>query len=536
MKRSKNLKKITTFRVGVYLRLSVEDVKHNVESESISNQRKITMTFIEEHEDLIFFQEYIDDGKSGFLFERPGFQEMLEDARKGLINCIIVKDQSRFGREHIETEMYITKTFKELGIRFIAICDNYDTLYSGYDMMFSIRNLFNEHYARDISQKCQAAFKAKQKNGEFIGAFACYGYVKSKSDRHKLEIDQYAAVIVKRIYDMYIAGYGKRRIATILNEEGILCPAEYKKQNGYKYRNSRRLENTKYWTYSTINKILKNEMYTGTMVQGTTCREIHGRPELLDESEWIRVKGTHEAIIDEYTWKKVQILLKKRKTDLDFEQCQSIFAGFLRCGDCGRAMAKTVRKNTKGTPYYTFNCGTYKNVGNKQCSSHYIKEDVIKEIVLSDLNCIISNMKALKKIVENASSEVEKKISISEIYQTDYEKTKTELEKVKQIKKTIFEEYALGNISGDEYAEYREEYVEKEKTLKHKLQSLEEKLSEKEEFSILDLPWVQHLLRHNEIKELTREIIIEMIDVIYIYADKRIKIVYNFSNEYENLF
>ena len=144
---------------------------------------------------------------------------MLEDAKNGVINCIIVKDQSRFGRNHIDVETLIIKTFREYNIRFIAILDNYDTLTSGYDMMFSIRNLFNEHYAQDISQKCQAAFKAKQRNGEFIGAFACYGYKKSEKDKHKLEIDPYAAEVVRRIFDMYIAGYGKVRIAKILNEE-----------------------------------------------------------------------------------------------------------------------------------------------------------------------------------------------------------------------------------------------------------------------------------------------------------------------------
>lgn len=523
--------------MGVYLRLSVEDVKHHEESESIANQRKLALDFLERQEDMVFVREYVDDGISGYVFNRPSFQEMIHDAESGIINCIVVKDQSRFGREHIDTERYITQVFKKMGIRFVAILDGYDTLTSGYDMMFSIRNLFNEHYARDISKKTQSSFKAKQRCGEFIGAFACYGYKKSEHDRHKLEIDPYAAEIVRKIYDMFLAGYGKVRIANILNGEGVLCPSEYKKQNGYNYTNSRKLDKTNYWTYSTINKILKHEMYTGTMVQGTTWREIHGKPELLDESEWIKVKGTHEAIIDEETWQKVQSMMKQRKTDIAFEKNQSIFVGYLKCGNCGRAMRKNIRKSSNGNSYAVFKCGSYQNAGRKACTSHYIKEDVLKEIVLRDLNAIVAGMKTLKELVENAErdAKTKKKASSTEIYSMDIEKTKEDIERKKQLRKKVFEEYALGNISNEEYMEYGEEYAKAEMELTQKLFDLEKKLKGQEEVSVFDLPWVRHLIEHKEITELTREIVVEMIDVIYIYEDKRIKICYNFSNEYENL-
>jgi len=421
-----------------------------------------------------------------------------------------------------------------MGVRFIAITDNYDSLISGYDMLFSIRNLFNEHYAQDISQKCQASFKAKQRQGEFVGAFPSYGYRKSALNKHVLEVDPYAAEIVKRIYNMYIQGYGKVRIASILNEEGVLCPAAYKKANGENYRNSNKLDSTCYWTYSTVNNVLNNEMYTGTMVQGKGKREMNQRPRLLDESEWIRVEKTHPAIVTRSTWDKVQKLLKQRTTQLQFEEHQSIFAGFLKCGDCGRAMAKKNHKDSCGRTYYTFQCGTYIRTGNQYCSSHYIREDVLKEILLNDLNQIIGNVSGLVEMYEKAKTEC-RKMHKTEWYETKLAKNEIALERVRKLKQKAFEEYALGTIQSEEYADYREQYVLEEERLEKENQELLNKKREMENGLILDWPWITELLAKKKVKELTREIVVEMIDAIYIYKDKRIKIVYNFSGEYEEL-
>lgn len=530
-----NLRKISTFKVGEYLRISVEEEKREKESNSITNQRKLVDDFVRNQSDMIFIKEYVDDGYTGTNFERPGFQEMLRDAMDGLINCIVVKDLSRFGREHIDTEKYIVRVFRRMGVRFIAICDDYDSLVKGYDMMFSIRNLFNEHYAQDISQKCQAAFKAKQKSGEFVGAFSSYGYRKSVHNKHVLEIDPYAAEVVQRIYTMYIKGAGQLRIANVLNAEGILCPAEYKKQNGENYRNSKKLDKTNYWTYSTIHKILKNEMYTGTMVQGTTKREMNDRPYLLDETEWIKVKDTHPAIIEREIWEKVQKLMRQRTVDMDFDENQSIFAGFLKCADCGRAMSKKSRKDSKGNLYYSFNCGSYTRGGTKVCSSHYVKEEILKEIVLNDLNQIISAMENLREMVEIAKEDSNKAMVAGELYEMQIVRTEETLERVIQLKKKLFEEYALGMISREEYVDYREQYIKEEKTLQNKLIEFKNKQGENDKGDVFEIPWVKRFLEQKQIEKLTREIIVEMVDTIYIYKDHRIKIVYNFSGEYEEL-
>lgn len=515
----------------MYLRVSVEDGDKR-ESDSIEGQRKIVKGFIQSNPELVLKQEYVDDGYTGTNFDRPDFKNLLNDIENGKINCVIVKDLSRFGRNHIDVEIYINRYFKDHGIRFIAVNDHYDTLEKGYDMMFSIHNLFNEHYARDISNKCQSAFKAKQRAGEFVGAFASYGYRKSDKDRHVLEIDPYAAEIVKRIFRLYIEGHGIIRIAIILNDEDILCPAEYKKQNGLNYRNCNRLETTHYWTYSTVRNILKNEMYIGNMVQGKACREMHGKPYLLNRDEWVVVQGTHPAIIDTDTWNKTQRLLEEKTQSIDFTSNQSIFAGFVKCGDCGRALAKKNHKDSKGKRYSKFYCGTYVRNGKKYCSPHSIRESVLKEIVLDDLNRIIGTVENLKAIIEEQAEAI---VSPTDMYEEEFEKLMYKKQRIQKLRKGAFEQHILGTITADEYTAYREEYAQEEQRIDEKIARIEAKMDAQNEHNILEAPWVDQLLQFKGVKELTRDMVVEMVHNIYVYEDKRIKIVYNFSGELEYL-
>ena len=250
------------FEAAAYIRLSREDGDRE-ESDSIGNQKKLLADFIDGQEDLRLYDFYVDDGFSGTSFDRPAFRRMLEDLEHGTVNCVVVKDLSRFGRDYIDTGRYLERYFPELEVRFISVSDGIDSLKHSYDMLLPIKNVFNEQYARDISGKIHATLSAKQKAGEFIGAFPSYGYRKSPSDKNRLVIDEYAAGIVRRIFSLYLQGCGKQRIAALLNEEGILCPAEYKKAVGMNYRNPNRLPGMAHWSYSTVNSILHREMYAG---------------------------------------------------------------------------------------------------------------------------------------------------------------------------------------------------------------------------------------------------------------------------------
>lgn len=291
---------------ALYIRLSRED-GDKAESLSVVNQRIQLMEFINSHVELYPYDTYIDDGYTGTDFNRPAFRRMIEDIEAGNIQCVLVKDLSRLGRNMPEVSKYTGEYFPYKKVRFIAVNDLIDRDYLDFDpnedMLMDFKNMFNGFYPKDISKKVRSTFRSKQNNGQFIGAFASYGYVKSALDHNKLEIDPYAADIVRRIFAMYTKGIGQNTIAKILNEEGVPCPSEYKKQCGLNYHNSNRLDGTSYWTYSTIRNILRNEIYTGSMVQNKSFRHMCKKNAIsLPREKWIVVENTHTPVIDWETW------------------------------------------------------------------------------------------------------------------------------------------------------------------------------------------------------------------------------------------
>lgn len=520
------------FNTAAYIRLSREDGDKE-ESDSVGNQRKLLLNYIDKSEDLELFDIYIDDGFTGTNFKRPSFQKMISDIESGYVNCVIVKDLSRFGRDYIETGRYLERYFPDLEVRFISISDNIDSIKQTYDILLPIKNIFNEQYARDISKKVHTAIKTKQKAGEFIGAFTSYGYKKSPINKNKLIIDDYAANIVRRIFSLYIQGYGKLSIAKMLNEEGVLSPAEYKKNNGENYKNFNKLDNTSYWTYSTIDKILKREIYTGNMVQGTKHQHMRSKQKTLDKGKWIIVENTHEPIIDKETWEKAQALLNKRTRLLDLNINMYIFAGFVRCADCGRAMTKHTWKRTDGSKSYTLNCGTYVRYGSKYCTAHTINLQVLYDIVLNDLKTILKSITDLKEL---ANSQISKNTTTIKASQVEINRIKSELERLKRLKKSLYEDFKEELITKQEFLTYRDDYTKKEELFTKQMQTLEDENKKKQSSEPFDTPWLKRLLELRDIEELDREIVVEMIDKILVYENHKIKIIYNFSDELSNLF
>ena len=520
------------FNVAVYIRLSREDGDKE-ESDSVGNQRKLLTDYVAKKEDFILYDTYIDDGYSGTNFNRPSFQRMIADIEDGKVNCVVVKDLSRFGRDYIDTGRYLERYFPDLGVRFISVTDSIDSMKQAYDMLLPIKNIFNEQYARDISKKIQATVKSKQKAGEFIGAFTSYGYKKSPVNKNKLVIDDYAASVVRRIFSLYIQGYGKQKIAKLLNAEGILCPAEYKKVNGENYKNCNRLESTTYWSYSTINSILHREMYVGNMVQGTKHQRMRSKQKKMPKEDWIIVENTHEPILDKETWDKAQSLLTKRTRELDLETNKNIFAGFVKCGDCGRAMAKNMWRHADGSKTYSLYCGTYKRNGKQYCTPHTLPMAVLEDIVLNDLKAIVHNVDDLKELVQSQSFTASK---VKKITDTELSKVKTELERVKKLKKSIYEDYRDELISKEEFLSYREDYLKKEELYSKQIEALEEKKKDNVTEDVFETPWLKRLLELKDIEALDRDIVVEMISEIKVYENRKIKITYNFGNELEHLF
>lgn len=366
---------------------------------------------------------------------------------------------------------------------------------------------------------------AKQNKGQFIGAFASFGYVKAPDDHNRLEIDEYAAETVRRIFEMYIGGMGQNTIAKVLNDEGIPCPSEYKKECGLNYHNSNRLETTSYWTYSTIRNILYNEIYIGNMVQNKNFRQICKKNAVsLPRDQWIIVEGTHEAIIDRNTWDTAQRLLKRNTRQTMLSQNVHIFAGFLKCGDCGRAMVKIKRKGT-----VTFNCGSYNRYGRKFCSIHSITEQELERIVLDDLNLIIKSLKNIRQMIEEEDKRRKKQIISS---YGDVSKYQMESDRFIKKKEKAYEDYSDNLITREEYLRYREKYENRISEIQERINSIR-RISE--EGGVKENPWIARLLQFEQIEHLDRETVAEMVSMIYVYENGDVKIVYNFSDKLEIL-
>ena len=508
------------YKTALYIRLSRED-GDKPESDSIVNQRKKLMDYIEGRAELVFCGVYIDDGYTGTNFDRPDFKRLLSDMESRAVNCIIVKDLSRFGRDYIGVGEYLEKIFPENDIRFIAIDDNIDSLRGGYDMMVPVRNVFNEQYAADISKKVKSAFKTKQRNGEFIGAFAPYGYQKDPQNRNRLIIDHYAASIVRRIFNMYLSGMGKLSIARQLNSEGVPCPGAYKNISGLNYTNGKNVNGTNYWTYATIHRLLTHEGYIGSMVQGTSHRaNIKVKTKKLPREQWIRVMKTHEAIIEDEVWNAVQELLKRDTRQIDFNQNVSVFAGFLRCADCGRAMAKNTYKRAGGERSVSYRCGSYQRYGSAICSPHTIKHEALEKIILGDINAMIANSRRFKEIVENELHSDAKKYPNAE---REIGRVNAARERTRKLKKGLYEDYREGILDLGEYRGLKSRYDEEEQMYESVLHSLSESQKGKETIS---QNWVRRLLERGAFGEPDRDLLAELVDEIHIFGGGRIRIRY----------
>ncbi len=363
------------WNVAAYLRLSKED-NENMESNSIINQRELIEQYIKDKNDLQLVDYYIDDGYSGTNFNRPGFRRLLQDMKNKKINCIIVKDLSRFARSHIEADMYFENIFPALNIRFISVIENIDSFENPDSMdnlIVPFKNLLNDAYAKDISKKVRSALLTKRLNGEFIGTTATYGYLKDPRDKHKLIIDKEVSKNVIKIFNDIIEGKTASEIAVELNKNNALTPYAYKMKND-------NIAIDKKWNAKMINVILQNRVYTGDLIQGKKKVENYRTHKLIttNKDEWIITENHHEPIISKEKFDEVQEILNKNKSVRNNKE-KDLFYRFLKCADCGSSF--TLRK-VKNYEYY--HCTSYVRDGS--CTSHSIRKDKLTEIVLEELN------------------------------------------------------------------------------------------------------------------------------------------------------
>lgn len=511
------------YRVGVYCRLSKEDGDKEM-SDSIGNQKSLIEDFVKKFDDMLVVGYFIDDGYSGLTFDRPDFNKMMREIVKGNINTVITKDLSRLGRDRLEVGNYTERVFPLNKVRYISILDGMDSLTGNNKDMAPFKALMNEMYAQDISRKVRGAFDAKRSKGEFIGAFAPYGYKKDEKNRNKLIIDEEAAAVVKQIFQMFIGGTSKMAIAKTLNNNGVPCPTEYKNSNGYSYINSNRLEAMRYWTYSTVAKCLANQVYAGDIVQKKheTIFKTSGKKIQTDKEKWIIIEGTHEPIIDKETFQNVQTLLAQRTRKMGLKDNITIYAGVLRCADCGRAMSKTKYKNTV---YYK--CGTYKNLGKNYCSGHVVREDVLDNAVIKTLRSEaekamntndVNNL--IRLITDDGDSDSGKQIS----------KAEDKLENVDRYKKKAYEDYADKLLSKTDYIKLRDSYEKEAAALQNKIAAMKAEIHNIGETKQRHNSYAQRFVQYINIDALNREIIVELVDYIRVYENRQLEIKFKFES------
>ncbi|MEG1684240.1 MAG: recombinase family protein, partial [Oscillospiraceae bacterium] len=376
---------------------------------------------------------------------------------------------------------------------------------------------FNAQYAKDISEKVRSSFRVKQNRGEFVGAFASYGYGKDSADHNKLVVDPVAARVVCQVFELAAHGVGQIRIAQQLNAEKIPCPSAYKRLMGERYTNSKRLESTCYWTYATIHRMLQNEMYRGSMVQRKSIRPtMHAKAKAAEKNQWVVVPNTHEAIVSQELWDAVQAQIAQNTRAPAFEQNVGLFAGFFKCGDCGRAMVKTVRG---GRIHYS--CGSYRRYGASVCTKHYIPQQDMEDIILTDLNRVIAAASDLKQIA------AQNQANAAPAQRKDNQRKRLEaaLERVRRLKRGSYEDYRESLLSREEFLRYKEDYDRQEETLTCQLAQIASSQDE----NPLKQPWVEELLRLGRLTRLDRATLAQTVEEIRMFEDKRVEITYRFS-------
>ena len=531
-----------TFKVAIYLRLSKEDDDLSCssgaksESNSISNQRKLIYDFMKLHPELELYDEYKDDGKSGSNFDRAEFQRMMKDIEAGKVNCVVVKDQSRFGRDYIDVGKYKEKIFPKLGVRFITINEGYDSLSatSSDDLAFTINSFVYDFYIRDISTKIRTNLTAKKQNGEYAGAFVAYGYVKDSNDKSKLVVDQFAADVVRDIFRWKIEGLSPQNIAVRLNELGIPSPAEYKKLSGSNYKTSFQTSSKAVWSHVSVRRILKNEIYLGVMIQGKRTTPNYKTKTVVTkaESEWLRVEGTHEAIISVRDFELVQELLRDDTHCRAGDVTVPVYAGRIYCGDCGAtAVRKTVSYAGKRYVYYVCNANKHDKT---VCSRHSIREDILGQVIYQtvrhQIDLLLDVDKALRQF-ENLSWEKHKLKQLDASIEIQEEVVR----KNNTLRLGIYEDLRAGLLDRSEYESLKKELAERIAEATAAIEKLN-----KEKREILDgvskqQSWIEQFRQYENVTELMRPMVIHLIERINIFEDSNIEIVFRHRNQIEEI-
>ncbi len=524
------------WRVAFYIRLSREDGRD--ESCSVSNQRTILAEYLEKEfrEPYRFCGYYIDDGESGTDYERPGFQQMLQDAKSGKINCILCKNLSRAFRNYADQGYFLESFFPRYGIRFITIgnpkVDTFLDPEGVCGLEIPINGLMNDRYAYKTSSDIRRTFDVKRRKGEFIGAFAPYGYQKDPRDKNRLLIDPEAAEVVRDIFQWYVYGDGggdggmsKQAIAQKLNRMGIPNPAAYKRQKGFQYYHPKSDGNDGLWQGSSVSAILGNEVYTGTMIQGrqrVISYKVHNKTSVPEE-QWFRVADTHEPVIGRELFTLAAQLRGRRQRNSPEKGDYHLFSGLLKCADCRKAMT---RKPVKNFAY--FYCSTYKRKSKERCTSHSVRQDILEQAVLRSIQEQMSQITDLGKLMELSDR---RPFHSSRGRDLEYKIRQQEREKEREERflEELYRDWKNGDISREMYRKYMAAAQERIGRQENAAAYMREELKQSAEAGKLPDTFLSDLRERENIQALSRELLQLLTEEILVGEDGHITIVYKFD-------
>ncbi|MCC8076278.1 MAG: recombinase family protein [Clostridiales bacterium] len=534
MKAERNLKQVDgqrIYRTALYLRLSREDGDRG-ESDSIANQRKLLQDYLKGKSEFRLTGEYVDDGWSGSNFDRPGWKRLYQALERGAVNCIIVKDLSRFGRNYIEVGRYLQMLFPMMGVRLLAVNDGYDSLNDwreGDALLVPMKNLINDLYCQDISLKVATQLAALRKRGECVSAFAPYGYQKSPHNRRQLVVDGDAAANVQQIFQWKLEGYSNRGIADRLNRQGVLSPYEYQTAHGNHVPGNFKRHDRATWSSGSVYSVLHNECYTGTMVQGKWKKRSYRSKELtlLPKEEWTRVENTHEAIVDTTLFTMVQEVMKRETRTAGGKNRVHLLSGFLFCGACGRQM--TMQSSYyKGKKYSYYTCKDCRDGGRK---TKRISEQKACAAILAAIREMAETAAQVEALAAKVGPLPEQGTLVQK-FDGQLVQLQDELERYSTLKGGLYQDYTSGLLSKEEYRDYAQLYSDRIKRAKESLRAVAE-----ERWQLIsacrEASWIADFKPCRNLPSLTRPVLARLVERVLIYEGGRMEIYFRGANAIE---
>ena len=517
------------YRVGNYIRLSEsdEDKTYESDSESVINQRHLLMDFVKEN-GFTFVDEYVDDGYTGTNFNRPGFQRMIKDIESGRINCVITKDLSRLGRNHVGCGNLLEEYFPANKIRFISILDGVDTfLDSANNDIAPFKSLFNDMTSKDTSKKIRSILKNKKQQGKFIGSKPCYGYMRDSEDKGHLIPDPEVAPVVKKIFKMADYGNGVSDIVSYLNDNNIKCPSAYKGTKS----SSRQKFNM--WTISSVNKLLKNRIYTGDMVQNKQTKMSYKSQKkiTLDESLWIIVEGTHEPLVSKVMFDSIQNApARTRVTHCNREK--RLLENLLTCKECGNTLTVLHRKNKnyKDNTYWSVNCNKYaRDPRRKLCYPHFFPYDKLEEKIMSAIKNTCQRYLDSLNVKELSEKIKRERKKVKNEHQKERESLVLDIEELKRKMDALYDDKFNGIISADNYVRLSSQTEKQIASLNSRIYEIDNKENQIKEDTKEIIKYEEQIKALLNLDEPNRELIKTLVKIIYIDKDKNIEIQYRFK-------